>query len=469
VACNVPVVDAGTSAPVDPPANDSSTKSTGMCSDAVPVSGGVPGMGWAFILFAGLFLRRERATGRGAGALVLVAGMAGASMVHAQGASPSVVETSAAATPTEREPQHQVSPATPALVRPLAIAGAVLLPAGLLVALVGVGVGGLGIAGTAITPRWPNGAARPFPGEPVNLAQSRILGAFGLLVASAPVMLVAAAAVTSGTALLVSAAVLKFYHPAETEAVRVAVAEPAPAPAPQEQEAPPAVVETPVAPPPAVVAVVEAPKVPEPDPDADGDGVADGADLCPGEAGPSDNRGCPWGDRDHDGLADNIDRCPTEAGPADSGGCPAAGVVASKPPPALDPRCMVPENLAVVIKDDQVLIPTKIQFAPGTATILKGSENLLSQIALTLKCRSDISKLRVDGYTDSSGGADLNTRLSRNRADAVKDHLVKKGKVAATRLVAEGHGPSDPIASNENEAGREKNRRVEFTIVEMSR
>jgi outer membrane protein OmpA-like peptidoglycan-associated protein len=395
-----------------------------------------------------------------------------------------------AATPSPDDTLPRARSAASTLVWPLAVAGAVLLPTGMAVAMVGLGASGLGLLGTAVAPRFSNGAPRPFAGEPLQLAQSRILGAFGLLVVGPPVLAVAALAAGAGVMALAGAAWLHFGMP-DTQRVDVAGTAPAPVtPLPQEEgtlaQAPPEVVEAP----PPVVAVVVVPDSDQDgllDPedrcpavagpvenqgcpwgDVDQDTVTDNVDACPNDAGPVDNHGCPWGDQDHDGLADNIDRCPLQAGPPDSGGCPAA-TAAPSVPVVVDPRCMIPENLAVVIKGDQVLIPTKIQFAPGTSTILRGSRDLLSQIALTLKCRTDITLLRVDGFTDSSGSLELNNRLSLNRAKAVTDYLVKEGKVAPSRLTALGHGPANPIAGNDDAAGREKNRRVEFTIGEMTK
>jgi outer membrane protein OmpA-like peptidoglycan-associated protein len=57
------------------------------------------------------------------------------------------------------------------------------------------------------------------------------------------------------------------------------------------------------------------------DKDSDGDGVPDGRDRCPREAGPADNRGCPWPDRDGDGVLDKDDGCPLDAGPRENQGC----------------------------------------------------------------------------------------------------------------------------------------------------
>ncbi|MDP4704209.1 MAG: OmpA family protein, partial [Polaribacter sp.] len=65
----------------------------------------------------------------------------------------------------------------------------------------------------------------------------------------------------------------------------------------------------------------------------------------------------------------------------------------------------------------------------------------------------------IEGHTDSTGSANVNSRISKARAMAVRDYLVKKG-IATTRLDAQGFGEGQPIASNDTAEGREQNRRV---------
>uniref|UniRef100_UPI00261CDF2E OmpA family protein n=1 Tax=Dokdonella sp. TaxID=2291710 RepID=UPI00261CDF2E len=65
-------------------------------------------------------------------------------------------------------------------------------------------------------------------------------------------------------------------------------------------------------------------------------------------------------------------------------------------------------------------------------------------------------------HTDNAGGAAHNLDLSKRRADAVVDALTSKRGIAADRLLAQGMGSASPVASNDSEAGRAKNRRVEL-------
>lgn len=105
-----------------------------------------------------------------------------------------------------------------------------------------------------------------------------------------------------------------------------------------------------------------------------------------------------------------------------------------------------------------------ILFESSSATIAAKSNATLDQLASVAKgCAK--GRIRVEGHTDSTGRAAFNKTLSEQRATAVADYLVKAG-VAADRVEAEGYGAEKPVASNSTSAGRAKNRRIEFTVVE---
>ena len=74
-------------------------------------------------------------------------------------------------------------------------------------------------------------------------------------------------------------------------------------------------------------------------------------------------------------------------------------------------------------------------------------------------------KVEVAGYTDSKGADAYNLKLSGERAESVRAYLVSKG-VPAASLIAKVYGEANPIATNDTDAGRAKNRRVEFHVIQ---
>jgi outer membrane protein OmpA-like peptidoglycan-associated protein len=103
-----------------------------------------------------------------------------------------------------------------------------------------------------------------------------------------------------------------------------------------------------------------------------------------------------------------------------------------------------------------------LNFDFGKATIRESSFSSLDKLAQTLIDAKNW-KLDIAGHTDDKGSDEYNLKLSQNRANAVKDYLVKKG-VNAETITAQGFGESKPIVPNDNDANRERNRRVEFKI-----
>ncbi|HYP90362.1 MAG TPA: OmpA family protein, partial [Polyangiaceae bacterium] len=89
------------------------------------------------------------------------------------------------------------------------------------------------------------------------------------------------------------------------------------------------------------------------------------------------------------------------------------------------------------------------------------SEPLLLEMANLIRTRADLGAIAIQGYTDSRGGAKHNIDLSKARAAAVRAYLVKHG-VPDDRLSADGFGSQRPIDDNNTDAGRARNRRVEF-------
>ena len=104
----------------------------------------------------------------------------------------------------------------------------------------------------------------------------------------------------------------------------------------------------------------------------------------------------------------------------------------------------------------------KLTFVSGTTTLSAGGETELNQIVATMKAYPQ-SSATIEGFTDNVGTVGSNQLLSTQRALAVKKQLVSQG-ISAERISAVGLGPSNPIASNQTEAGRAANRRIEFII-----
>lgn len=105
-----------------------------------------------------------------------------------------------------------------------------------------------------------------------------------------------------------------------------------------------------------------------------------------------------------------------------------------------------------------------IKFNEGSTAVAPESEGPLDRLVAILQ-RCPESAVEIGGHTDSGGGASRNQALSQIRAESVMNYLVAAG-IAADRLTAVGYGEASPIASNETEEGRARNRRIEFTIVE---
>jgi outer membrane protein OmpA-like peptidoglycan-associated protein len=106
-------------------------------------------------------------------------------------------------------------------------------------------------------------------------------------------------------------------------------------------------------------------------------------------------------------------------------------------------------------------------FAPGSSSLSPRFGDFLRQLANGLQTYSTLS-VKVTGHTDSTGDAQLNDRLSAARAAAAVNALVREG-VASNRLLSEGKGQSEPIASNDSAEGRATNRRVDMLIIDLPR
>jgi len=136
------------------------------------------------------------------------------------------------------------------------------------------------------------------------------------------------------------------------------------------------------------------------------------------------------------------------------------------PPPEPEPEPPKPPP-RVEVRDNKIEIREKIQFEYNKAEIKEVSFDLLNEIAQVIKDNPQIKKIQIEGHASSEGNDDYNLRLSDRRAKAVMAYLVDKGGIPAEELTAKGFGETKPIADNDTEEGREKNRRVEFNIIEQ--
>jgi outer membrane protein OmpA-like peptidoglycan-associated protein len=237
-------------------------------------------------------------------------------------------------------------------------------------------------------------------------------------------------------------------------------------------------------------------------PDADGDGKLDSEDKCPYQAAKTED-GCPFLDRDDDGFEDRVDECPEEAGAAPAGcplvdgdddgfldvddacpteagvdpdGCPLRDVdgdgllaPADKCPTEPETRngfedadgC--PDDIPEEVKAFTGVIEG-IEFDTARATIRPASTAKLDAAVDVLQ-RYPGLRIQITGHTDDRGKHDKNVQLSQARADAVRDYFVAKG-IASDRIETEGLGPDSPIEDNTTKAGRQKNRRIEFELLQ---
>jgi len=120
----------------------------------------------------------------------------------------------------------------------------------------------------------------------------------------------------------------------------------------------------------------------------------------------------------------------------------------------------------VEVEAERIRVDEKIHFEFDRADISDESDSLLAEIAQVMNDNPHVKKVRIEGHTDNQGSGPYNMDLSNRRAQAVLDRLVQNG-VDASRLVSEGFGLTRPIDTNDTDAGRSANRRVEFNIIEQ--
>ncbi len=120
-------------------------------------------------------------------------------------------------------------------------------------------------------------------------------------------------------------------------------------------------------------------------------------------------------------------------------------------------------NEDVNIVDRKFDINRNIEFELNSDKLTADGENLVDSIADVIK-KNKVNNLMIVGHTDATHTADYNLKLSKRRAESVKARLVKNG-IDKDGILTDGIGKMKPIASNDSDAGRAKNRRVEFFIL----
>lgn len=147
-------------------------------------------------------------------------------------------------------------------------------------------------------------------------------------------------------------------------------------------------------------------------------------------------------DSDGDGVIDANDQCPgTPRGTeVDARGCP------------------IEKKAPIVLKG--------VTFEFDSAKLTKQAENRLDNVVDALQASKEV-KFRIDGYTDSIGTEQYNQGLSQRRVDSVREYLINHG-ISQSRITGtQGHGESNPVATNKTAAGRAQNRRVELNVTKQ--
>lgn len=109
-------------------------------------------------------------------------------------------------------------------------------------------------------------------------------------------------------------------------------------------------------------------------------------------------------------------------------------------------------------------IPSDISFATGRSDVSANFAPILNQFATSLN-QNPVTTVTIIGHTDSTGSDAINNPLSVDRANSTRNYLVARG-VAANRVATDGRGSREPIADNNTNEGRAKNRRVEIYVAE---
>jgi OOP family OmpA-OmpF porin len=130
----------------------------------------------------------------------------------------------------------------------------------------------------------------------------------------------------------------------------------------------------------------------------------------------------------------------------------------------------VEARLVAFIDDKGQVVPKetwmtfdRLEFETGSAALRPTSQAQIRNIAVILRCYDNVN-LKIGGYTDNVGDPASNQRLSQQRAENTRQAVLKEG-IEPSRLEAEGYGEQHPVASNDTEEGRQRNRRIDVLVI----
>ncbi|MDR6929016.1 OmpA family protein [Pseudomonas sp. BE134] len=158
------------------------------------------------------------------------------------------------------------------------------------------------------------------------------------------------------------------------------------------------------------------------------------------------------GDQDSDGVFDRRDRCPDTPAdtPVEHHGCPRPQYPGGVTEPVVQAEVITLSDAGDVL------------FATNQSDLTPAAKSQLDALMTRLQ-GADVSSIKVVGHTDNVGTDAYNQTLSERRANSVADYLLSQG-VAPNKVSSEGKGESEPVAENDTEEGRAKNRRVDLNI-----
>ncbi|MCK8494444.1 OmpA family protein [Spirosoma sp. RP8] len=135
------------------------------------------------------------------------------------------------------------------------------------------------------------------------------------------------------------------------------------------------------------------------------------------------------------------------------------------PPKTLDAKVIYTPPPLIAAPTGKVTQLNAIQFVQSKSELLPEAQPFMEQLLTFLRDKPTV-EIELSGHTDNQGDFDKNLQLSKERVEVVKDFLVKNG-IAANRITTRGYGPTRPIASNNSEATRKLNRRVEMIVTKQ--